>query len=343
MAINSAFEALKVYMMENHDARLASGGKEIIKRCHFCGDSRDRSSRHLYIGQRDGLIVYNCFKCQAKGIVDNKFFRDLGCYNIDLISLCSKNNQNNTRYTENSRKIRFLKNKAPILTYRDAPETAKKLGYLKKRLGYEFSIDDLIRFKIILNLYDFINANGISNLTRYKDICDQLDQFYIGFLSSDNGYINMRRLVPEGKVHPNIDIRYLNYNIYGLEDNSNKYYTIPCNIDTTRTINIHIAEGVFDILGVYLNTDNMKDNSIFASIGGKSYMALVRNLILTYGFINFILHIYVDNDVDNYEIYKIAELVKPLGNKIIMHRNTFPGEKDYGVTREKIIDSKIII
>lgn len=341
---NSAFEALKVFMVENYGAKLASGGKEIIKRCHFCGDSRDRTSKHLYIGiANDGLIKYNCFKCNSKGVVDSRFFRDLGCYDADLITLVNQNNQSNKRYTANSQKARFLANKVPIFTYRDAPESAKKVAYLNKRLGHEFTIDDLARFKIVLNLYDYINANTVGELTRYKNLCDQLDQFYIGFVSKDNGYINLRRLVPEGKVDKYIDTRYLNYNIYGLDDNSNKYYTIPCMIDPYQHITMHIAEGAFDILGVYLNTDSEKNNAIFASIGGKSYMGLVQHFIKTYGFMNFTVHIYIDNDVDDYEIYKISNLVKPLGIKVFMHRNTFPGEKDYGVCKEKIKDTVQLI
>ena len=341
---NSAFEALKVFMVENYGAKLASGGKEITKRCHFCGDSRDRSAKHLYIGiAKDGLIKYNCFKCNSRGTVDSRFFRDLGCYDVNLITLVNENNKSNKTYTSNTQKARFLANKVPIFTYRDAPETAKKVAYLSKRLGHDFTIEDLARFKIVLNLYDYINANTVGELTRYKNLCDQIDQFFIGFVSKDNAYINMRRLVPEGKLDKYIDTRYLNYNIYGLDDNMNKFYTIPCMIDPSRTINIHIAEGAFDILGVYLNTDCDKSNSIFASIGGKSYSALVKHFILQYGFMNFVLHIYVDNDVDDYEIYKISELVKPLGCRTYIHRNIFPGEKDFGVTRDKIKDAVKLI
>ena len=150
---NSVFESLKVFMVENYGAKLASGGKEIIKRCHFCGDSRDKTSKHLYIGvAKDGLIKYNCFKCNSKGIVDSRFFRDLGCYNVDLISLVNENNKSNRTYTSNAQKAHFLSSKIPIFIYRDAPESTKKLAYLNKRFGHEFTIDDLAKFKIVLNL-----------------------------------------------------------------------------------------------------------------------------------------------------------------------------------------------
>jgi hypothetical protein len=295
----------------------------------------------MYIGMRDGVIVYNCFKCQAKGVVDANFFRDLGCYDLNIISACVQNNKSNVTYTQKSYQKRFVKNTAPVLTYRDAPETQKKVAYLANRLGYNFSLQDLARFKIILNLYDYINANTVGTLTRYKDICDQIDQFFLGFLSMDNAYLNMRRLIPEGKLNPNVDKRYVNYNIYGFEDNSHRYYIIPTAIDGTKKVTIHVAEGPFDILGVYLNTDSEKNNSLFASIGGKSYLSLVRFFIVQYGFINFDLHIYVDNDVDNYEIQKIANLVRPFGVNLFMHRNLFPGEKDYGVRRENILDKVV--
>lgn len=340
---NETFEALKVFMVNNYNAKVVAGGREIIKRCHICGDSKDPTSRHMYIGMKNGLIMYNCFKCQAGGIVDGKFLRDLGSFDTSMISMVNQNNQNNTVYSEYAEKKRFLKSSNPILTYRDALETQKKLDYISKRLGKPFTIEDAAKFKIVLNLYDYLDANKINSLTRDKNVCDQIDQFFLGFLSADNAYINMRKLVPDGKLISSVDHRYVNYNIYGLQDNSHKHYIIPTVVNPLNRINIHIAEGAFDILGVYLNTNSNKYNSIFASIGGKSYLGLIKSFILEYGFMNFTLQIYVDNDVDNYEIMKISNLLKPYRIPIVMHRNTFPGEKDYGVPADRIIDSTMRI
>lgn len=337
---NEAFEALKIFMIENYGAKLASGGKEIIKRCHICGDSHNKSSRHMYIGLKsDGLIVYNCFKCNASGLVDGSFFRSLGCYDVNLITLCNENNHKSAKYNELSRKRQIVKRTLPILTCRDAPETYKKVNYINNRLGTNFTIEDMSRLKIVLNLYDFVGANSIGTLTRDKRICDELDTLFLGFLSLDNSYLNMRRLVPEGRVHPNIDTRYVNYNIYGFHDNSARYYFMPTQINTLRPLVINIAEGPFDILGVYYNTNSDKSNSIFASIGGKSYFGLIKYLIMTYGFINFTLHIYADNDVDQYEFYKIKQLLSPMGITVFLHFNCYPGEKDFGVPASRINDS----
>ena len=70
-------------------------------------------------------------------------------------------------------------------------------------------------------------------------------------------------------------------------------------------------------------------------------MAMAKFFIMEYGIINFDLHIYVDNDVDNYEMYKVADLLKPMSVDIYVHRNTYPGEKDYGVTKDHIIDTVV--
>lgn len=339
---NEAFEALKIFMVEHYGAKLASGGREIIKRCHICGDSHNRSSRHMYIGVKgDGLIVYNCFKCNASGVVDGSFFRSLGCYDVNLITLCNESNHKSTRYNELSQKRQIIKRSIPILTSRDAPETYKKVDYINRRLGTNLTIEDLAKLKIVPNLYDFVSTNNIGTLTRDKRICDELDNLFLGFLSLDNSYLNMRRLVPEGRVHPNIDTRYVNYNIYGFHDNSARYYVLPTKIDTLKPLVINIAEGPFDILGVYYNTNSDKSNSIFASIGGKSYFGLIKYLITTYGFIHFTLHIYADNDIDQYEFFKLKQLLSPMNITVYLHFNCSPGQKDFGVDPGKISDNYI--
>ena len=337
---NEAFEALKVYLVENYDAKVAAGGREIIKRCHICGDSRNASSRHMYIGLKGGMILYNCFKCQCSGVVDGKFFRDIGSYDTDMITLVNQNNKNNSNYADYASKKHFIKNMHPILTYRDAPETQKKVAYISKRLGHDFTLEELAGLKVILNLKDYLNANHINTISRSPMIIDQMDMFCLGFLSADSSYITLRLLVDLDKVSPGMK-RYNVYNVYNNLDNSHKFYVIPTMINPLEKINIHIAEGQFDILGVYYNTDCDKHNSIFAAINGKSYAAMAKFFIREYGLINFDLHIYVDNDVDNYEMYKVADLLKPMGLNIYVHRNSFPGEKDYGVTRDHIIDSVV--
>jgi ribosomal protein S13 len=59
---------------------------------------------------------------------------------------------------------------------------------------------------------------------------------------------------------------------------------------------------------------------------------------LNYGLINTEYHICVDNDIDDKVIKNISRLIRPLCIRAYMHRNSMPGEKDFGVTKERIKD-----
>lgn len=337
---NEAFEALKVYMKENYNAKLASGGKEILKRCHFCGDSRDPSSAHMYIGMRNGAIVYNCFKCNAKGLVDGKFLRDMGCYDTNIMYLCQEQNKR----IENSSSSRSATNRAMRARVLNIPLSndefaLRKLQYISNRFGYMFTASDAARFKIVLNLKDFLDFNGITNYTRSPDMIDLINKFFIGFLSIDNRYVILRRLVPEGKLPKYIDYRYINYDIFGNNNEGVKYYTIPTQINTLQPLDIHIAEGAFDIVSIYMNVAPIGSNGIFAAIGGKSYLSLVRYFIVNYGFNGFNLHLYPDSDIGLDQMKRIKEDVSCFNIPIYVHRNTFYGEKDFGVSIDRITDS----
>lgn len=338
---SEAFEALKEYMRINFNAKIVSNGKEILKRCHFCGDSKDPTNAHLYIGLKDGLIKYNCFKCNARGIVDAKFLRDLECYDHGLINLCLEQNKK----ILDSQKIKygslenthFLRNMViPISTNEFA---MKKLDYISNRMGHVFTAMDATRFKIILNLKEFLCANNIARYTRHPDLMEFIDKYFVGFLSMDNQYVILRRLVPEGKLPKQIDSRYLNYKIFWDSENGMKQYTIPGFIDPAKPIDIHIAEGCFDILSIYLHVAPIGGNAIYSAIAGNSYKNLVKFFIMNYGFMRFNLHLYPDSDVAFKQMIYTKNAVAPFDAKCFVHRNTSPGQKDYGVRMDQIVDN----
>ena len=343
-SVVEAFEALKQYMITNFNAKVVSGGREILKRCHFCGDSRNLSDAHLYIGIKNGAICYNCFKCNSGGIVDGKFLRELGCYDTGIVSLChelsskfhssksSKYGMMNSRTNQKALQVPISNNEYAL----------KKLNYLSNRLGCVFNEYDVARFKIVLNLKDFLHVNNITKYTRNEELVDLIDKFFIGFLSVDNSYVILRRLIPEGKLPEYIDHRYVNYNIFGGQEGE-KFYIIPNGINTSMPIDIHVAEGAFDILSIYLNVAAIGSNGIFGAVNGKSYASLIRHLITNYGFMGFNLHLYPDEDVGSDKMSIIKKDVLPFCIAVYVHRNTFPGEKDYGVCMKKINDTIIKI
>ena len=158
----------------------------------------------------------------------------------------------------------------------------------------------------------------------------------------DNRYVILRRLVPEGKVSKYIDSRYVNYDIFGgyrnFKNDGIKTYVIPTSINTLYPVNIHIAEGIFDIISIYMNVAG-RNNGLFVAINGKSYESVIKMILSRYGFINFNMHIYLDNDVSQREVSGIKPLISSFCSLLTFHRNSFEDQKDFGVRKEFIKDS----
>lgn len=341
---SEAFEILKEYLIQNHNAKAARGGREIIKRCHICGDSRDPSDAHMYIGMKNGVIVYNCFKCNNSGVVDGNFLRSIDCYDPNILNLVKDQNQSassNNSYFGIIKRINRSKLFIPISNNEYA---IKKLDYLNNRLGYDFTLESVTNYRIILNLKDFLDANRITQYTRDPGLVDLLDKFFIGFLTFDNSYVILRRLVPEGKLPEFIDTRYMNYNIFNNKG-GDKLYSIPSvlNINSCIKPSLYIAEGCFDILSIAKRCEKQNSmcynggNNIFFAVCGKSYISVIRFIIMNFGITNMNIHIYPDNDVADYEMQKIVnELNVYQYINVFVHRNIYPGEKDFGVAEDHI-------
>lgn len=328
--ISETFIRLQSFIVNECNGKIASGGKEIIKKCHICGDSKDPTSAHMYIGMKDGVILYNCFKCNSKGIVDGKFLRSIGCYDTDLLVACNK-------YTDSSNN-RPTSNKMNFHRMLSIPRKIdrNKLSYISNRLGIVLSDSDIYKYRIITQFDEFMSINNINKFTRNIKVMEILNDYFVGFLSSDMSHIIFRRIVDSGIVPAFIDQRYVNYNIYG-NDNGNNFYTIANSIRNDLPISVNVAEGVFDIISVERNFP--KDNSIYAAVCGKSYMTFLSSLMMNYGISNYDLHFYIDSDMNINNIYNISSELLPFGVRSYIHINQYPGQKDFGVPNNLIRDS----
>lgn len=341
----STFNKLALFIKTFHNGRLASGGKEITKKCHICGDSRDPRSQHMYIGinKDSGVFVYNCFKCNSFGMVTSQFIREMDPYH-ETSDLCIEIDAWNRAKMKNSKHYNIIQQKGlnripyAILKSRKNDDTFYKLKKFNKRLGVNLTLEEAEQLKVVFNLKDFLRNNNISIITRHPNMIEILDKYYIGFLSMDSSFIIFRSLIPESKIPGNIGHRYENYNIFGSIDNTYRHYIIPCEIDTLSMspIKIFIAEGAFDILSLYLNVIKDHNQCIFSAIGGKSYFMMVKFFIEKYGLINSEFHICPDAEIDNYEMINIQKVLQPFKIPVYVHRNSYPGEKDFGVSKDRI-------
>ena len=329
-------------------AKPASGGKQITCRCMFCPDGSSRDSRHMYISipqQPYEPSLYYCHKCHSAGVVTYKQLISWDIYDEDIaIELinhnaeCMKHPRLNSKYLN---KTHYIMN---VRTTTDNEISRFKLKYINDRLGCNFDYEELKRLKIVLNLKDLFNDNHIDTYTRDINVIDQLDINFLGFLSIDNAFLNMRRLCDKGLLIDSIDKRYINYKIHDKFDTSERFYTIPSliNVNSPERVKIHIAEGPFDILSIYKNVMH-EYPGIYTSVAGSNYKGLVMYFLEVYKLIHVEFHLYPDNDKFGTinKMRSIADYLRPMNIPLYIHKNTYGNEKDYGIRPENIIDSII--
>ena len=325
-------------------ARPASGGRFIQCRCFECGDSRDPTHAHMYIAipQADDEVSWAyCHKCQMHVVMSPYILTKWGLYSTEASKYLAEHNKQcysapkNRKYLD--RDIYRLSNN--FVT--DCRESELKLKYINNRLGTNIDYAEALSKKIVLNLGDVLGSNYITEYTRDPGIVKQMNDYFVGFISSDNAFVNMRKIVRDGIVYKSIDKRYIRYNIFGKYDNTEKFYIIPTqvNVASPERLKINVAEGEFDALSVYYNL--RKDPSqVYMAIGGSGYVGLMRYILTKLKLYYIELHLYPDNDKTGLEeLDYIKELLYPYGIPIYVHRNVKDKEKDFGVTPDRIIES----
>lgn len=325
-------------------------------RCPFCGDSqKSLYSAHLYIKNRSPFPYY-CQRCTATGVVNAEFLMKIDQYDVDL------NKYLNVAQEEYNRNLIFkfgtsaslFSNKNLIMTPNQYTDVElSKIEYIENRIGVPNLIttkEDLKKFNIVLNLTDFLTNNNF-DLNSYEPFqrskVNDLDKGYAMFLLNDKIMVNARNIDPRVT-----DSKQKFYKFRIINDDtiqSRRFYNINLPIDiTNRVFNIHMTEGIFDILSIYNNgivdTTNEDNNNIFVANNGKGYL-FVLNHLQSLGILNCNINIYSDSDVSvanlKSRLYRstIAKF-----NGINVFYNDYHKQdkniKDFGVHRDKIILSK---
>lgn len=314
-----------------------------VIRCQACGDSRTLSHAHLsiHIDVDDDLpMFYRCFKCNDSGIVNRAKLIEWGVV-LDADSEASLGIYN--KKSKKKYRTKFSDKWEDYFAPEIDPTTLSemKLAYLNARLGSDFTLTDAQKLKIVTSLEAFYSANYMKgNLDR--SMRRNIESRYIGFLSTNNNRIMFRNT---SAVIPDTDYRW--YNVILNSDNMNPYtfYSIPNSIDMyyTHDINIHIAEGIFDILSIYHNVNgDLTDNNFYYASCGSSALNVLDFLIDRGINTGLNVHIYADKDKSDY--FHMKYLLKDTNvyqwcKNIFIHRNRFENEKDYGVPSSRIEDS----
>lgn len=302
--------------------------KELNVRCVFCGDSiKNASSAHLSIRidpNDDKPLVFRCLRCNSTGVFNGNTLSMIGVYS-------GSNMVNLERYNRLSCKKhgvfvskKGLNIKLPELKVTD--NILKKHEYIEHRLGTKLDIEDLHHNKVVYDFVNLLRHNNIQKVYGSKEHIQALQQDHVGFLSAKNDFINFRDI--SGKHQ-----RYYIYKIMrSMADSTGKFYIIPNSIDpfdnNIKTINV--AEGVFDILGLYYNIFNKyKDNTIYAAINGSGYLNVIKHILEQGILCDVNINIFSDSDRDPNYYKNMVKTLLPFVNDIRLFYNSIG--KDYGV------------
>ncbi|MCM1219680.1 MAG: hypothetical protein NC548_34805 [Lachnospiraceae bacterium] len=333
-------EEFKNYMLNAMPlGKLASGGSVINCRCPECGDSKKNSkSRHMYISLptiKDPPL-YFCHLCNSGGIVSYRKLIDWGVQDADIATKLYTHNLT-TVGSSRYRKLGTGRIFSIMNNYiKDDDLTRTKMIYINNRLGQNLTPNDFLKLKIVLNLNDLLDSNNITKLSRQYNIVQDLDRAFVGFLSLDNGFVTMRKL-DDQMVYESVNRRYVNYRIFDKEDTSERFYVVPQAVDLLQPgrIKLHIAEGVFDILSIYLNL-RRGEPGIYSTVCGSNYSSIISYFMIEKCIPNLEIHLYPDNDQSDYKMNWIVKNYDPMRLPIYIHRNISPREKDFGVPLDRI-------
>lgn len=310
-----------------------------VVRCPYCGDSVHEDHGHFSIKidlDSDAPMLYRCFKCNESGIITTQVLQDLGCIVDDELT---ENLGSYNKKIKRNNPFLNMKNRDWVVPLCTNYEHNEKRYYINERLGLNYSFDDYRKLKVVFDIFDFMEVNKIKAIPNVSwKMLNFLNHNYVGFLSNNNTRITYRC------IRKNEDMnRYYKLILDPYNMSPNNFYSIPNKFDLLYTddIHIHLAEGTFDIISIFANVQqqNVKNNLYYASCG-FNYNTILK-YILNIGInTNIHCHIYSDNDKSDAEHKKY--LLNGINgiwlDHIYIHRNGYPGEKDYGVPIDRIED-----
>jgi hypothetical protein len=322
-------ELIKVLLSLN-DAKLVAGNNELIVHCptEYCKTHHQGSKPHFYISlQEDNIFKFNCKHCDYKGILTPYVMHQFGIERPEIDEFLISNNKSNLKNIIGKKE----KNNSFIIPSNYTKQDIFKLNYLQERTGIDFTKkENIINYRIIIDLNRFLLLNNINLTTMKTNIKDEISNNFVGFLSSNDNVLNLRNIKSRFFTQ-----RYINIKI-DKTINSPFLYIPPTNINILFEYpRIVLSEGAFDILCIknqYYPKDSI--DTIFAACGayGSYKRALIKLIKLT-GFIGGELLFYSDKDVklswyeNKFKDFKSIYKIKVIYNKF---------GKDFGRIREKM-------
>ena len=268
----------------------------IYVRCPLCGDSikhLDKPHCSIWIAPGQPLI-YHCWICEESGVVNHNFLKDMEINDANMYSALARYNKASSSNGKGASKFISPAKASEINIPKigDRKYELEKVEYIKNRMGINYSKESLEYLRCITSIYNFLDLNNIPVNHQWSKSIDWIERDYIGFLTSSRTTIIFRN------IRENAKMRYIKYPVFNKEFLGESFYSIPTAVNPlSESIDLHIAEGVMDIHGVFFHVNKAKmDNSIYVAVGGSGYKRVLR-YFLNKGFLtNLNVHIYSDTD-----------------------------------------------
>lgn len=293
--------------------RSVDGSSEYRCNCPYCGERK----QHMYlkIDIRSGdPVVYHCFKCGVKGILNDKMLNMMGMENIQLPT-----NVNHFKRLD----IEETVSDKMVMTCDEHDDIHRIQQYIFERVGYYPTLSQLQEFQFVGNPFMYTKT--------YLGYDERINLKQRNWFRLTNGNIIGRT------DNDNTEMRWLRYKSSRIK--SAGIYSIKNGFDICKPITVCISEGIMDSIGLYYQ--NISNNSVvFVSVLGKNYQRGIE-YILSKGIFGKSVNICIfkDPDVKPNSIY-IDKNLKRLFNKVELYENV--KGYDYGVKPELIEIKKII-
>lgn len=311
---------------------------ELGVRCPFCGDSKDPTHYHLnirIIPDDDQPLYFRCLRCNTTGVLNGNLLAMIGSSSSEYSIQVEKYNRVSCKKHGIVSNKKGIKMKMQPLIIND--KILEKHAYIEKRLGTKLDINELHNKKIVYDFIDLMKYNKINKLNGGIDKIKALQEDHVGFLSAKNDFINFRDISGKHK-------RYYIYKVINNIDTTGKFYIMPNKIDpfSNEMKTINIAEGVFDILGIYYHIFNKYDNNtVYTAINGAGYLNVIK-YILNQGLLCDVnVNIFSDADRPPHYYNNMIKQIEPFVNDIRLFYNSIG--KDYGVPTNEIKLKEIMI
>ena len=311
---------------------------ELGVRCPYCGDSKNQDHYHLNIRinpEDDQPLYFRCLRCNTTGVLNGNLLAMIGSSSSEYSIQVEKYNRLSCKKHGVLNNKKGIRMKMQPLVIND--KVLEKHDYIEGRLGIIIDINELHNKKIVYDFIELMKYNKINKLNGNIDKLKALQNDHVGFLSAKNDFINFRDITGKHK-------RYYIYKVINSIDTTGKFYIMPNKIDpfSNEMKTINIAEGVFDILGIYYHIFNKcESNMIYTAINGAGYLNVIKHILNQGILCDVNVNIFSDADRPPSYYKSMIEQISPFVNNIRLFYNNIG--KDYGVPSDKIQIKEIMI